>query len=77
MRPGAGVSAGAQGGVSGWDDDAVMRISTSTSSSTRRLGRGDVVYRLASGGTVVASNPSGRPTGRWRPLPSTLSRRRT
>ncbi|HKH06077.1 MAG TPA: hypothetical protein VKA65_12995 [Acidimicrobiales bacterium] len=54
-----------------------MRISTSTSSSTRRLARGDVVYRLASGGTVVASNPSGRPTGRWRPLTSTLSRRRT
>jgi hypothetical protein len=54
-----------------------MRNTTSTRSTTRRLGRGDVAFRLASGGTVVASNPYGRPGGRRLTLPTVLARRRT
>ena len=54
-----------------------MRNTTSTArSTTRRLGRGDVAYRLASGGTVIASNPHGRPAGRRLALPASLTRRR-
>ena len=71
------MSAGAQGGVSAPAHDVVMRNTTSTArSTTRRLGRGDVAYRLASGGTVIASNPHGRPAGRRLALPASLTRRR-
>lgn len=33
--------------------------------SQRRLASTDVVYRTASGGTLIATAPSGRPQRRW------------
>jgi hypothetical protein len=38
---------------------------TTTRRSQRRLGRTDVVYRTASGQTLIATAPSGRPQRRW------------
>jgi hypothetical protein len=38
---------------------------TNTRRTQRRLGRTDVVYRTASGQTLIATAPSGRPQRRW------------
>ena len=35
--------------------------------TTRRLARTDVVYRTASGGTLIVTAPSGRPPRRFAP----------
>jgi len=46
-----------------------LRSTRTPLGTRRRLGRNEVVYRTAGGGTLVVATPSGGPARRWRPRP--------